>query len=63
LAELDEGWPELVKELTEMTASLRGKLLDAGLPVPGQEIVQPVSVEEVPEAVPHGDLRDLGDAP
>ena len=60
LAELDEGRAQLVEELAEALASLRGRSLE-DLPVsaPREKVGQLVALEEVAEAVPDGDLGDL----
>ena len=60
LAELDEGRAKLVEHLAQMLAALRRLPVDLD---PGaasrEEVGQPVSLEPVAEAVPHGDLSDL----
>ena len=69
LPELDEGRAELVEQLAQMLAARRARSLglrgrgDARLGgAPGQEVGELVRLEEVPEAVPHHDLRDLREA-
>ena len=62
LAELDEGRPELVEHLAQMPTALRadrgiGARLDPRRP--GKEVGQLVPLEEIAEAVPDGDLRNL----
>ncbi len=62
LAELDEGRPELVEQLAQMAAPLRAPVrveLDARCP--REDVRQLVALEEVAEAVPDRDLRDLGE--
>ncbi len=62
LAELDEGRPELVEHLSEMAAAVRA---DSGIGArlharrPGKDVRQLVPLEEIAEAVPDGDLRNL----
>ena len=63
LAELDEGRAELVEQLAEVLAALRRRAVDDPRAVPStsrEEVGQPVALEEVAEAVPDGDLGDLG---
>ena len=60
LAELDEGRAQLVEELAEALAALRGcSLEDLPVSAPREEVGQLVALEEVAEAVPDGDLGDL----
>jgi hypothetical protein len=62
LPELHERRTELVEQLAEVASPLGGSV-GYDLSVVTDEIGQPVPVEEVAEAVPDGDLGDLGDAP
>ena len=64
LAELHERRPELVEHLAQVGAALsRGVALERRALAPRQQVGQPVLLEEVAEAVPHRDLRDLGEPP
>ena len=63
LAELDEGRPELVEQLAQVLAALRGRSLRRELRPPRQQVGQAVGLEEVAEPVPDGHLRNLGEAP
>ena len=64
LAELDERRPELVEHLAQVASALRALAVPhrRELLVPGQEVGQPVALEEVAEPVPDRDLRDLAQA-
>ena len=61
LAELDEGRAELVEELAQMLAALGRRALEElrAVAPAGDQVGQPVALEEVAEAVPDGDLGDL----
>ena len=66
LAELDERRAELVEHLAQVLAALRRRCPSSsvdGVGRPGSRSVRLVALEEVAEAVPDRDLRDLGDAP
>ena len=64
LAELHECRAELVEHLAQVLSAKRALAVDrADLRRPGDEIGQPVALEEVAEAVLDRDLRDFGDAP
>src|SRR6266540_5509386 len=64
LAELHERRAELVEHLAQVDAPLvRGDGLARRALTPWEEIGQLVLLEEVPEAVAHCDLRDLGQPP
>ena len=65
---IESSWPNLTKVGPSSSSISRrwrprsdGRF-EGGVPVSGQQIAQLVSLEEVAEAVPDSDLRDLGDA-
>ena len=64
LPELHEGRAELLEHLAEVNATLgRCFGFDRRALPPRQQVGQPVLVEEVPEPVADGDLRNLRQAP
>ncbi len=63
LPELHERRPELLQHLAQvLTARRRRHRTDVRDPPSGNQVGEPVRLEEVAEAVAHHDLRDLGQA-
>ena len=63
LAELDEGRAELVQHLAEVLAALGGRALRRETLLSGQQVGQPVGLEEVAEPVLDRHLGDFRHAP